>query len=175
MPSGLGMYRNDMPQPLSCNLCCCRQRSVNDSSIRDCVTLHDVRIFNSARHRTRIPADMRFQLRSQVIRKSKRIIHIHYEHHDDVPAHLRNIRIHLRTRNHQFLQKRRPSAHHNRNTCDEMAVHLLPSHRTVNIDEYAAPNIKNNMASDNIINVPPRHILHPYIIHRATITWIARC
>ena len=52
--------------------------------------MHDVRLLHSARHRTRIPADMRFQLRCQALRKSKRVIHFHHEYHDNVPAFLRN-------------------------------------------------------------------------------------
>ena len=174
MPTGISLYRNNLPQSLCRDICHSRQRSLHDSSILNSVAMYDVCFFYSARDWTRIPADMRLQLRSQALRQSERVVHFHHEHHDIIPALLWNIRIYLRSRYHQLLQKRRQRTHRHRNKSAEMAMYLLPSHRTIHIDKYAAADIEKDMACHNIIHVPPRNILPSNIIHRAIVPRIAR-
>ena len=174
MPSGISLHLYYMPQPRGRDIRSSWTWSIYHRGILNSVEMHDVRLLHSARHRTRIPAYMRLQLRSQALRQSERVVHFHHEHHDIIPALLWNIRIYLRTRYHQLLQKRRQRTHRHRNKSAEMAVYLLPSHRIVDIDKYVASDIEKDMASHNIIHVPSRNILPSDIIHRAIIPWIAR-
>ena len=174
MPSGIGLHSNHLPQPLGGDIFHSRQRGIYHSGVLHSVEMHDVRVLHSARHRTRIPADMRLQLRSQALRKSQRVLHFHHEHNDIVLAHFRNIRIYLRASHHQLLQKRRPGAHRNRKQSAEMAVHRLPSHRIIHIDEYAAADHQKDIASNDIIDVPSRHFLPAYIIYRTKTPWFTR-
>ena len=95
MSSGISVYLNDLSQPLCCDICGTRSRSRHDSSVFNSFTLHDVRLLNSVRNRSRLPADMRLQLRSEIIRTCQRIIHFHHQHHDGVPVNIRNHRIYL--------------------------------------------------------------------------------
>ena len=174
MPSGIGMYRDHMSQPLGSDLRHSRQRSIHHRGVLHSVEMHDVRLLHSARHRTRIPADMRIQLRSQVIRKSERIVYFHHEHYDLVLAYFRNIRIYLCATYHQFLPKRRPGAHRDWKQSAEMAMHRLPSHRIVNIDKHAFADHQKDIARHDIIDVPSRIILPANIVFRSTISWFTR-
>jgi hypothetical protein len=55
-----------------------------------------------------------------------------------------------------------------------MAMHRLPSHRIIHIDEYAAADHQKDIASHDIIDVPSRNILPANIIHSTNVPWFAR-